>query len=77
MSKQLLINFQNEDNECFFWLHIGYLNPIKKNENTEQINKSDKGISVSIDYKDIIFSFLKKSYYKIESKLIPVLIYLL
>ena len=61
----------------FFLASNWVLKSNQKNKNTQQINKSDKGISVSINYKDIIFSFSKKNYYRIESKLIPVLIYLL
>lgn len=29
-SKKDLINIQNEDNECFRWCHVRYLNPMSK-----------------------------------------------
>ena len=40
----------------FFLASNWVLKSNQKNKNTQQINKSDKGISVSINYKDIIFS---------------------
>ena len=39
-SSRGLVNLKNEDNECFRWCHIRYLNPQEKNP--QRIIKSDK-----------------------------------
>ena len=35
-----LINLKNEDNECFKWCHVRFVNP--QNKNLERIKKEDK-----------------------------------
>ena len=39
-SSRGLVNLKNEDNKCFRWSHIRYLNPQEKNP--QRIIKSDK-----------------------------------
>ena len=41
-SSRGLVNLKNEDNECFRWCHIRYLNPQEKNP--QRIIKSDKRV---------------------------------
>ena len=55
-----LINIQNTDeNECFTWLLVRYLNPI--DHNPRMIRKSDKGFGKILHFKDIIFQVKRHS----------------
>ena len=42
LQRQGLINIKNEDNHCFIWSYIRYLNPLDKNPN--RLTKEDKKI---------------------------------
>ena len=48
-----LINLKNKDNECFKWCHIRFINPT--NSHPERINKKDKEIAKTLDYRGINF----------------------
>ena len=66
-----LINIKNNDNKCFLWCHIRYLNLLKRQP--ERIAKEGKNIINDIDYEGIKFLVSKKDYCKIEDKTIFVL----
>ena len=59
-----LINIQNDDNKCFLWCHVRYLDCNGKN--LFRITKEDKKISKNLNYGGINFSVSKKDYFKIE-----------
>ena len=61
-----LINMKNEDNECFRWCHIRYLNP--QDKNPQRIKKSDKEFIKKLDYSEIEFPVTTKKYNKIEKQ---------
>ena len=61
-----LINMKNEDNECFRWCHIRYLNP--QDVHSERIKKSDKKFINKLDYSGIEFPVTTKQYNKIEKQ---------
>ena len=63
-SKKGLINIQNNDNKCFLWCHVRYLNC--EDKNLWRITKKDKEISKSLNYNDIQYPVSKKSYGKIS-----------
>ena len=48
-----LINLKNNDNECFKWCHIRFINP--QNKHSDRINKEDKEIAKTLDYRGIHF----------------------
>ena len=55
LQRQGLINIKNEDNYCFIWSYIRYLNPLDKNPN--RINKKDKELFNNIYQKLQYFEF--------------------
>ena len=55
LQRQGLINIKNEDNYCFIWSYIRYLNPVNKNQN--RINKKDKELFNNIYEKLKYFEF--------------------
>ena len=57
---------KNEDNECFRWCHIRYLNPVDKDP--QRIKKSDKQYIQDLDYSEIEFPVTTKQYNKIEKQ---------
>ena len=59
-----LINVKSNDNKCFLWCHVRYLNPVEKNP--QRITKEDKEMSGKFDNERIKFSFSKKDYCQIE-----------
>ena len=61
-----LINMKNDDNECFRWCHIGYLNP--QDVHPERIKKIDKEYINQLDYSEIEFPVTTKKYNKIEKQ---------
>ena len=61
-----LINMKNDDNECFRWCHIRYLNP--QDKNPQRIKKSDKEFIKKLDYSGIEFPVATKQYNKIEKQ---------
>ena len=46
--KEGLINIKNNDNKCFLWCHVRYLN--LKDRHNDRIDKNDKFVVVSKDY---------------------------
>ena len=61
-----LINLKNNDNECFRWCHIRYLNPQEKDP--QRIKKIDKEYINQLDYSNIEFPVTVKQYNKIEKQ---------
>ncbi|KAL9979362.1 hypothetical protein ACROYT_G017015 [Oculina patagonica] len=61
-----LINMKNEDNECFRWCHIRYINP--QDKYPQRIKKSDKAYIQRLDYSKIEFPVTIKQYNKIEKQ---------
>ena len=69
LQRQGLINIKNEDNYCFIWSYIRYLNPVDKNPN--RINKRDKelfnNIYQKLKYFDFPIKINKNNIKKIEN----------
>ena len=63
-SKKGLINIQNNDNKCFLWCHVRYLNC--EGKNLWRICSKDKKISENLNYGCIKFPVSKKDYCKIS-----------
>ena len=61
-----LINLKNNDNECFRWCHIRYLNP--QDKCPQRIKKIDKEYVNKSDYSGIEFPVTVKQYNKIEKQ---------
>nr|DAC81289.1 TPA_asm: PolB [Corynactis coral adintovirus] len=59
-----LVNMKNEDNECFRWCHIRYLNP--QNKDPQRIKKVDRLAVQSLNYNGVEFPVAVKSYNRIE-----------
>ena len=55
LQRQGLINIKNEDNYCFIWSYIRYLNPVNKNPN--RLTKKDKELFNNIYQKLKYFEF--------------------
>ena len=64
--KKGLINIKNKDIECFKWCHIRFLNPT--NSHPERINKQDKKIASTLDYRGINFPMKARDYEIIEER---------
>ena len=47
-----LINLKNNDNKCFKWCHIRFINPQSKN--SERINKQDKKNKIHLMIKEVL-----------------------
>ena len=62
-----LINVQNiDDNQCFKWSIVRYLNP--RDHNPRRITKVDKDFAKKLDFKDIQFPVKIRNTHKIEKK---------
>ena len=62
-----MINIQNtDDNKCFKWCLVRYLNPADHNPRTS--TKSDKDFAKRFDFKDIKFPVKIRDIHKIEKK---------
>ena len=62
-----MINIQNtDDNECFKWCLVRYLNPA--DHNPRRITKVDKDFAKRLDFKDIKFPVKTRDIHKIEKK---------
>ena len=61
-----LINLKNNDNKCFKWCHIRFINPL--NKNSERISKQDKEIPKNLDYRGIKFPIKAWDYEIIEER---------
>ena len=55
-----LINLKNKDIECFKWCHVRFINP--QSRNSDRINKKDKKIAETLDYRGINFSTKARDY---------------
>lgn len=69
-----LINIKNNDNECFRWCHIRFLNP--QDSHSELIKRSDKHYLEKLDYSGIEFPIKINQYNKIEKQMRLTLMYL-
>ena len=65
-SMKALVNFKNEDDECFNWCHVRFINP--QNKNSERIKKEDKKIASTLDYQGINFPMKVGDYEIVEEK---------
>ena len=61
-----LINIKSKDSECFKWCHIRFLNPT--NSHPETINKQDKKIASTLDYRGIKFPLKARDYEIVEER---------
>ena len=61
-----LINIKNNDNECFRWCHIRFLNP--QRTNPQRINRVDKQMINELNYDGIAFPVMQKQYNKMETQ---------
>ena len=61
-----LIYLKNKDNACFKWCHIRFINPT--NSHPERINKQDKKIADTLDYRGINFPMKARDYEIIEER---------
>ena len=61
-----LINIKNKDDECFKWCHVRFINPT--NSHPERINKQDKEIAKTLDYRGINFPMRARDYEIIEER---------
>ena len=69
-----LINIQNEDNECFRWSLVRYLNPV--NKNPVKILNVDKEFAKQLNFKGVKFPVHKNGNHgKIEKQNIPINIF--
>ena len=59
-----LVNMKNDDNECFRWCHIRYLNP--QEDHLYSIKKSDIRAVEELNYQGTEFPISVKEYTKIE-----------
>ena len=52
LQRQGLINIKNEDNYCFIWSYIRYINPLNKNPNriNKLVARTDYGIFITSHY---------------------------
>ena len=65
--RKRLINIQNiNDNECFKWSIVRYLNPA--NHHPARITKGDKDFAKKIDFKDVKYPVKIRDIHKIEKK---------
>ena len=62
-----MVNIENiDDNECFKWCLVRYLQPA--DHNTRRILKADKDFARQLDFKDINFPFKVRNIHKIVRK---------
>ena len=61
-----LINIENKDTECFKWCHTRFINPT--NSHSERINKQDKKIASTLDYRGINFPMKACDYEIVEER---------
>ena len=61
-----LINIKNKDVKCFKWCHIRFINPQSKN--SDRINKQDKKIAETFDYRGINFPMKARDYGIVEER---------
>ena len=61
-----LINIKNKDDECFKWCHVRFINLI--NIHPERINKKDKEIPKTLDYRGINLPMRERDYELIKER---------
>ena len=61
-----LINLKNKDIKCFKWRHVRFINPQSKN--SDRINKQDKKIAETLDYRGINFPMKARDYEIVEER---------
>ena len=61
-----LINLENKDNECFKWCHVRFIN--FQNKHSDRINKQDKKIASTLDYRGINFPMKARDYEIVEER---------
>ena len=58
--KKGLISIKSKDIDCFKWCHIRFINPT--NSHPERINKQDKKIASTLDYRGVNFPMKARDY---------------
>ena len=66
-SIKCLINLKNKDNECFKWCHVRFINP--QNKHSDRINKQDKKIASTLEYRGINFPMKISNYEIVEERI--------
>ena len=61
-----LINIQNDNNECFRWCLVRYVNPVTKN--LAKIRNVDREFAMQLNSKNFKFPVNKTDYAKIEKQ---------
>ena len=61
-----IINLKNEDNECFKWCHVRFINP--QNKDADRIKKQDKETAKTLDYGGINFPLKARDYEIVEER---------
>ena len=61
-----LINLENKDNESFKWCNVRFINP--QNKHFDRINKQDKKIASTLDYRGINFPMKARDYEIVEER---------
>ena len=61
-----LINLKNKVAEWFEWCHVRSINP--HNKNSDRINKQDKKIAATLDYRGINFPMKARDYEIVEER---------
>ena len=64
--KKDLVNIRNDDNKCFLWCHVSYLNPV--DNHSTRIRREDRRIANTLDYCDVVFPVSGRDYCKTEDK---------
>ena len=64
--KKGLINIKNNDQKCFFWCHISYINPTKIHP--EWITQKDKEFVNDLSYDGIELPVSEKNFSKLQTK---------
>ena len=61
-----LTNTTIKDTECFKWCHVKFINPTITH--LERINKQDKKIASTLDYRGIHFPMKARNYKAVEER---------
>ena len=73
--RKVLIDIQNtDDNECFKWSMIRYLNPAY--HHPARITKADKDFAKNLDFKDIKFQVNLKTFRNSKKRIPSALVFL-
>ena len=66
--KKGLINIENNDQKCFIWCHVRYINPVRIHP--KRITREDKKLANDLDYDGIEFPVREKDFSKIKKRTI-------